>query len=59
MRYVLGCIMLGEYTELIQMLDFDKAFQKKNGPDLDEMWAILSAIGLWTNVEDVSELIRE
>jgi hypothetical protein len=51
--------MLIGYTELIQMLDFHKAFQKKNGPDLDEMWAILSALGLWTNVEDVSELIRE
>jgi hypothetical protein len=51
--------MLVEYTEHIQMLDFDNAFQKKNGPDLDEMWAILSATGLWTNVEGVSELIRE
>ncbi|KAH7090394.1 hypothetical protein FB567DRAFT_617809 [Paraphoma chrysanthemicola] len=40
------------------MVDFDKAFRIKGGPNLDEMWAIISAIGLWTNVEDVSELIH-
>jgi hypothetical protein len=41
------------------MVDFDKAFRKKGGKSLDDMWAIISAIGLWANVEDVSELISE
>jgi hypothetical protein len=41
------------------MVDFDKAFMKKRGKRLDDMWAIISAIGLWANVEDISELISE
>lgn len=41
------------------MVDFDKAFKQKGGQRLEKMWAIMSAIGLWTNVEDVSELIRK
>jgi hypothetical protein len=41
------------------MVDFDKAFKQKGGKRLDDMWAIISAIGLWANVEDVSELISE
>jgi hypothetical protein len=41
------------------MLDFDKAFNKKTTTRLDEMWSIMSAIGLWANVEDVSELISK
>jgi hypothetical protein len=39
------------------MLEFDIAFKKWGGQGLDEMRAILSALGLWANVEDVSELI--
>jgi hypothetical protein len=41
------------------MVDFDKAFRKKDDERLDEMWAITSAIGLWANVEDVANLISE
>jgi len=41
------------------MVDFDKAFKQKGGQRLEKMWAILSAIGLWANVEDVSELISK
>jgi hypothetical protein len=40
------------------MIDFDKAYKKKSADRLDEMWSIISAIGLWANVEDISELIR-
>jgi hypothetical protein len=39
------------------MLDFDKAFKMKDDKRLDEMWAIISAAGLWANVEDVSKVI--
>jgi hypothetical protein len=53
----------------MQMLDIDKAWREK-GPQrrkkggegaqrLDKMWAIISAIGLWVNVEDVSEFISK
>jgi hypothetical protein len=41
------------------MLEFDKAYKKSGGKDFDKMWAILSALGLWGNAEDVSELISE
>lgn len=41
----------------LQMVDFDKALKMKGKNGLEEMWAIISAIGLWANVEDVSELI--
>lgn len=41
------------------MLEFDKAYKKRGGKGLDEMWAILSALGLWGNAEDVSEFISE
>ena len=47
----------------MQMLDFDKAYRAKStrrrekaseaAQRLDRMWAIISAIGPWVNVEDV------
>jgi hypothetical protein len=39
------------------MVDFDNAFQWKSTERLDQMWAIMSAIGLWVNVEDISQII--
>lgn len=39
------------------MVDFEKAYCGKDAERLDEMWAIISAIGLWVNVEDVSKII--
>jgi hypothetical protein len=57
MRYANKSIPDPDDTDTTQMLDFDKAFNKKSTTRLDEMWSILSAIGLWANVEDVSELI--
>ncbi|KAH7075747.1 hypothetical protein BKA63DRAFT_565804 [Paraphoma chrysanthemicola] len=38
---------------ITMMLDFDKAFRNKGGHNLDQMWAIISAVGLWINVEDI------
>lgn len=57
MRYVNRSSCFPNNTDTAQMVDFDKAFKKKSATRLDEMWSILSAIGLWANVEDVSELI--
>jgi hypothetical protein len=53
----ISCLI--EITHIYQMVDFDKAFSKKDASRIDEMWAIMSAIGLWLNVEDVSSLISE
>jgi hypothetical protein len=50
-------VFLNEYTNSCQMVDFDKAFQLKDDNRLEEMWAIISAVGLWANVEDVSKMI--
>lgn len=39
------------------MVDFDEAARGEANGNLDEMWSIISAIGLWVNVEDISELL--
>ena len=38
---------------------FRQSFQQKRGQRLEKMWAIVSAIGLWANVENISELISK
>lgn len=48
-----------ELTHTFKLIDFDKAFKQKGDLRLNEMWATVSALGLWMNVEDVSELISE
>lgn len=43
----------------LKMIEFNKAYQSKEPTRLEEMWAIMSAVGLWLNEADcVSQLVE-
>ena len=43
-----------------QLKDFDKAFHEKSEQKLEDMWAVVSAMGLWFNTADgIDELYGE
>ncbi|KAF2116787.1 hypothetical protein BDV96DRAFT_645194 [Lophiotrema nucula] len=41
-----------------QMVAFDKVLKKKDESSFDQMWAIISALGLWLNEEDLGDFIN-
>jgi hypothetical protein len=52
-------LRLDKITYTYQMIDFDKAFLKKDASRIDDMWAITTAIGLWLNHEDISAFMSK
>jgi len=43
-----------------QLKDFDKAFHEKSEQKLEDMWDVVSAMGLWFNTADgIDELYGE